>query len=124
MDFDNTVEAAVAWVEAHSNWDETLMIVTSDHECGYLLGPGSGPDASPIWQPVRYRGKGQMPDFEWYSDGHTNKLVPFFARGGAADRFREFIIDIDPERGPYLHIKAIGRMGIALLGSDEPSDSR
>ena len=27
-DFNNAVAAATAWVEAHSNWEETLVIVT------------------------------------------------------------------------------------------------
>ena len=118
VDFDNAVQAAVDWVEAHSSWNETLIIVTSDHECGYLLGPGSGPDAEPMFRPVEHRGKGVMPGLEWHSDGHTNKLIPFFARGIGAEQFREHIIDIDPERGPYLHIKAVGRVGFELLGAD------
>lgn len=124
VDFDNAVKAAVEWVETNSSWDETLMIVTSDHECGYLLGPDSGPEASPMWQPVRYRGKGEMPGFEWYSDNHTNKLVPFFARGAAAERFREHTIDIDPQRGPYLHLRAIGRLGIELIEHERPATSQ
>ncbi len=123
VDFDNAVRAAVEWVEANSSWDETLMIVTSDHECGYLLGPDSGPEASPMWQPIENRGKGEMPGHEWHSTGHTNKLVPFLVRGAAAERFEDYVIGTDPERGPYVHISAIGRLGKELLsGKEDASD--
>ncbi|MER3328137.1 MAG: alkaline phosphatase, partial [Candidatus Kapaibacterium sp.] len=36
--FNKAVESVVKWVETNSNWDETLLIVTSDHETGYLTG--------------------------------------------------------------------------------------
>jgi alkaline phosphatase len=35
IDFDNSVQAVVDWVQKNSNWGETLLIVTSDHETGY-----------------------------------------------------------------------------------------
>jgi alkaline phosphatase len=34
MDFDRAVQAVVDWVNANSNWGETLLIVTNDHETG------------------------------------------------------------------------------------------
>ncbi|MCC5830970.1 MAG: alkaline phosphatase [Phycisphaeraceae bacterium] len=115
VDFDKAIVAAVDWVERNSSWDNTLMIVVSDHECGYLLGPGSGPDADPMWRPVAYRGKGVMPAFEWHSKNHTNQLVPFFAKGIGAKRFGEFVEGIDPEYGPYIHLAAIGRLTAELV---------
>ncbi|KTS03753.1 alkaline phosphatase, partial [Microbacterium testaceum] len=36
--FNDSVEAVTDWVEANSNWDETLVVVTADHETGYLAG--------------------------------------------------------------------------------------
>ena len=36
IDFDNAVQAVVKWVKVNSNWGETLLIVTGDHETGYL----------------------------------------------------------------------------------------
>ncbi len=42
IDFNQAVQSAVDWVNTHSNWAETLIIVTADHETGYLTGPGSG----------------------------------------------------------------------------------
>ncbi|MGC9328237.1 MAG: alkaline phosphatase, partial [Candidatus Hinthialibacter sp.] len=40
IDFDRAVEYTVSWIEKNSSWDETLLIVTADHECGYLTGIG------------------------------------------------------------------------------------
>ena len=75
--FDKSVEAVVEWVENNSNWHETLVIVTSDHECGYLTGPGSGQTTEgPVWNPLLNNGAGKAPGMEWHSSGHTNSLVP------------------------------------------------
>jgi alkaline phosphatase len=41
IDFNRAVEAVAAWIEKNSSWDDTLLIVTADHETGYLNGPGS-----------------------------------------------------------------------------------
>ncbi|MEM6267321.1 MAG: alkaline phosphatase, partial [Pseudomonadota bacterium] len=41
VDFNNAVDAVIAWVEANSSWDETLLIITSDHECGGIWGEGT-----------------------------------------------------------------------------------
>ena len=41
IDFVQAVEAVVAWVEKNSNWDDTLLILSADHECGHLWGPDS-----------------------------------------------------------------------------------
>ncbi|MDD9205696.1 alkaline phosphatase, partial [Georgenia sp. 10Sc9-8] len=37
--FNEAVETTVEWVEENSSWKETLVIVTADHETGYLEGP-------------------------------------------------------------------------------------
>ena len=37
-DFNKSVEAVTDWVEKNSSWEETLLIVTADHETGYLNG--------------------------------------------------------------------------------------
>ena len=41
-DFNKSVEAVTEWVEKNSSWDETLVIVTADHETGYLNGAVNG----------------------------------------------------------------------------------
>jgi alkaline phosphatase len=80
--FNRAVDAVVSWVEANSDWGETLVIVTSDHETGYLTGPGSGVNADgPTWNPMVDNGVGVPPGMEFNfpaEDGqfvHTNSLA-------------------------------------------------
>ena len=44
VDFNQAVAAVVAWLEAQGRLEETLIVVTADHECGYLVpdGPAAG----------------------------------------------------------------------------------
>jgi alkaline phosphatase len=98
IDFDYAVQAVVDWVKANSNWGETLLIVTGDHETGYLTGPGSDPG----WMPIVNNGAGNLPGMEWHSGDHTNRLIPLFAKGKAARRFRSYVDGKDPIHGRYL----------------------
>jgi len=111
IDFNRAVEAVVSWVEQNSNWDETLVIVTADHETGYLTGPISGiqPDGKLVWNPIENRGKGVLPGMEWHSGSHTNSLIPFFARGAGSELFHQFADEIDPIRGRYLDNAEVGK---------------
>ena len=99
VDFNNSVMAAVEWVEENSSWDETLIIVTSDHETGYLTGPNH-PDV--IVEPIVNRGKGELPGVGWHSESHTNMLVPFYAKGPGVELFDMFADEKDPRKGPFL----------------------
>jgi alkaline phosphatase len=92
IDFDRSVEAVAAWVEANSSWDETLVIVTTDHGNGILYGPESDHFA---FQPVINRGAGNLPEVRWHFDQHTNELVPVWARGPGADLLNEFSAGVD-----------------------------
>jgi len=98
LDFNHAVEAVVAWVEAHNSWDETLLVVTADHETGFLNGPGE----EDAWCPLQTCARGTQPAVRWHSGSHTNSLVPFFARGAGAERFVERATGEDPARGRYL----------------------
>ncbi len=99
IDFNRSVAAAIAWVEANSNWNETLIIVTSDHETGYLTGP-EHPEKP--YAAVSGNGKGQLPNAKWNFGNHTNTLVPFYAKGRGAELFAPMADEKDPVRGPYL----------------------
>jgi alkaline phosphatase len=101
IDFSNAVGAVIEWVETHSSWEETLVIVTGDHETGYLTGPGSGTEG-PTWKPLVNNGKGKLPGVQWHSGGHTNSLIPLYAKGCGADLFRFRANRADPFRGPYV----------------------
>ncbi|WP_130798192.1 alkaline phosphatase [Streptomyces otsuchiensis] len=95
--FDEAVSTVVDWVERESDWGETLVVVTADHETGYLTGPGS----DPRWTPLG-GGKGELPEAAWNSTDHTNSLVPLYAKGPGATRLAHAATGEDPVRGAYL----------------------
>ncbi|MEO1047357.1 MAG: alkaline phosphatase [Pseudomonadota bacterium] len=114
-DFNRTVEAVIAWVETNSSWDETLVLITSDHECGGIWGEGTytnsvggavAADRSPEavaaarYDPaedtfngflaVQDRGAGNVPGYQFASGNHTNELVPLWAIGNGSEMFSQF----------------------------------
>ena len=106
-DFHAAVEAVVAWVEAHSNWDETLVVVTADHETGLLWGPQS--DTVPF-DPVVNHGPGRVPGFKYNSTNHTNSLVPVYARGPGSALLPDRAQGTDPVRGSYIDNTDLGKL--------------
>ena len=124
IDFSRAVDAVIEWVEEYSNWDETLLIITSDHECGGIWGEGAwtnsvgGPvaadrssealtaarfdpseDVFNAFVAVQDRGAGNLPGYQWASRNHTNELVPLWAIGAGAERFAEFArTDLEAEK--------------------------
>jgi alkaline phosphatase len=121
IDFNNAIRAAVEWVERNSSWDETMIIVTSDHETGYLTGPTH---PNPVAGPVVNRGKGELPEARWNSGGHTNMLVPFYAKGRGAEIFELFAGEMDPVRGPFIQNSEIGQALFLMWGKPEVSVHR
>jgi alkaline phosphatase len=112
VDFSEAVEAVVKWVEKNSNWNETLLIVTGDHETGYLTGPGSDPK----WQPLVNNGAGKMPGMEWHYASHTNNLLPLFAKGAGSSYFTSCMLKQDPVRGTYCDNTVVAKAVFAALG--------
>jgi alkaline phosphatase len=117
IDFNHSVESVVQWVEENSSWDETLVIVTGDHETGYLTGPGSGMQVNdphegpePVWNPLVNNGAGQMPGLEWHSESHTNSLIPLYAKGPGSEYFLEFVRGTDAVRGPFVDNRDVARV--------------
>ncbi|MEM6973934.1 MAG: alkaline phosphatase [Pseudomonadota bacterium] len=115
IDFNRAVDAVIEWVETNSSWDETLLIVTSDHECGGIWGEGTwtngagGPvaadrsdeailaarfdpteDVFDDFLAVQDRGAGNMPGYMFSSRNHTNELVPLWAMGPGSELFSQF----------------------------------
>jgi alkaline phosphatase len=116
IDFNNAVDAVIDWVETHSSWDDTLLIVTSDHECGGIWGEGTwtngeggaivadrseaalesarfNPDEDVFneFLAVQDKGAGNIPGFQFASRYHTNELVPLWALGATADSFNTYV---------------------------------
>jgi alkaline phosphatase len=101
-DFNNSIEAVIRWIDTSSSWNETLVIITADHETGHLTGPASEVNKGPAMKDIISNGPGKLPAMEWHSKNHTNSLVPFFAKGPGAEKFTETIDGNDPLRGPYI----------------------
>ncbi|SCZ81999.1 alkaline phosphatase [Acidaminobacter hydrogenoformans] len=95
-DFNNAVNAVCDWVQTNSSWSETLVIVTGDHETGYLTGTEG------VYDEVVNQGAGVMPIMTWNSGSHTNQLIPFFAKGAGSELFKKLADQQDPVRGAYL----------------------
>lgn len=108
IDFNESVDAVIRWINQNSSWDETLVIVTGDHECGYLTGPNS----DPTWEPIKNNGKGHLPGTQWNSGSHTNQLIPLYAKGPGIQLLRRYADEYDIKRGYYLQNSEVG---VAML---------
>lgn len=97
LEFSRAVDAVVNWVETKSSWNDTLVIVTADHETGYLTGAG----ADPTWTAIT-GAKGQVPAISWHATNHTNQLVPVYAKGAGSAKIQARATGIDPVRGAYV----------------------
>jgi alkaline phosphatase len=110
-DFNNAVRAVVDYLDAGNNgnnWDNTLLIVTADHECGHLWGPDSFNDSNKDkrfdagdvfngFNPIIDNGPHKLPRAQYGSNNHTNALVPLFAKGAGAKLFMDHIVNTDSE---------------------------
>ena len=69
IEFANSVQSVLDWAAGR---DDTLVIVTADHETGGL-------------HVLADNGPGQMPTVSWSTTGHTGVNVPIYAWGPNAD---------------------------------------
>ncbi len=113
MDFVAAVEAVVQWVETKSSWKDTLLVLTADHETGLLWGPDSDAKA---FDPIADRGKGVMPGLKYQSKGHSNSLVPVYAKGAGSERFASKVVGKDPVRGPYVDNVGVSEVLAEAMG--------
>lgn len=113
VDFNGAVAAVVAWLDERGLLDETLLIVTADHETGFLNGPL--PSAGVVWAPPVNRGRGVLPAFAFLAGDHTRALVPLFACGPGSELLAARADQADSLRGPYLDNAELGEVltGIA-----------
>ncbi|UCD35605.1 MAG: hypothetical protein JSU90_01885, partial [Nitrospiraceae bacterium] len=93
-------------------WGETLLIVTGDHETGYLTGPGS----DPTWESIVNNGAGNLPGMEWHSTEHTNSLMVISAKGDAARLLHRYADQRDPVRGPLVDNTDVAQVLFRSIG--------
>ncbi|TCO70265.1 alkaline phosphatase [Rhodovulum euryhalinum] len=93
VDFDNSVSAAIDWVNANSSWDETLMVILTDHGNAMPMGPNSDTIA---FEPIQNNGQGVLPGVMWHYGTHTNENTRMWAHGAGADLFLSEIVGQDP----------------------------
>jgi len=89
--FDETVDSVLKWIAANGGWEQNLLIITADHETGYL-------------EAVQFTEKGKLPLAKWGPEGkwtsHTNRLVPVFFQGAGSELLLKSAKDADDfERG-------------------------
>lgn len=75
QEFDKTLQALIAYVDAHPN---TLLVVTADHETG---GTGVAYKSHEVNEPAGLH-------LNFSTKGHTGTVVPIFAYGAGAAEFR------------------------------------
>lgn len=79
LEFDATVRLVMEWAKGR---DDTLIVVTADHETGGL-------------KVLAGQGKGEYPKVSWSTGGHTSAKVPVYAWGVGAERFARTLDNTD-----------------------------
>ena len=130
LGFFDAIQAVEAWVADPGNgsdWSDSLVIVTADHETGFLTASPDSFGQAPLgeisprslalektvastgrrasWEDVDDNDSiddGERVYWSWNSSGHTNSLAPLFARGAGAKLFNSYATENDPVRGAYL----------------------
>jgi alkaline phosphatase len=146
IDFNEAVQTVINWVNDtsnDSNWNNTLLIVTGDHETGYLTaGPGRYPNQpiGPVTSQTLslekiYSGSGgrraswddwhnfgvidsdETVYWAWNTGGHANVLIPLYTSGVGSGLFENCIDGSDQVRGNFIDNTDIARvMESALSG--------
>ncbi|MDR2755708.1 MAG: alkaline phosphatase [Planctomycetaceae bacterium] len=110
--FSKTIDTVIDWVEKNSSWNETLVIITADHETGQIWGPETfnddnnngvydEGDSFNKFRQVQNNGRGKVPGVQYSSSGHTNALVPLYAKGIGADLFLKKIKGTDQKAAQF-----------------------
>ena len=130
IQFNAAIQTVIDWVNdpvSPADWSNTLVVITADHETGYLTAaPGTFPNqplgtinASTLamekivagtglrasWQDTNSDNKIDIEEtvyWSWNSNTHTNSLVPLFAKGVGASQFASYAVGSDPVRVAYL----------------------
>ncbi len=99
LQFNRAVDRVINWIETESSWDDTLLIVTTDHANGMFLGPDS---RTVYFQDPVPGGAGELPQGIFWTTNHTNELVPLWSRGPGSELFSQLFDGVDPRRGQFV----------------------
>jgi alkaline phosphatase len=119
QDFDDAVQAVIDWVNRSDNkstWQNTLLIVTADHETGHLQ-----PTGDVMGQAV-IEAQCWGVDCNGWRD-HTNSLVPIYAQGPGAEALQaRFEGDCRDNTDLFkVMASALGQAGVIMpVKSDKP----
>ncbi len=98
LEFSRSVTAVLDWAKGR---DDTLIVVTADHETGGLKVLGNN-------------GKNELPDVSWSTQSHTAADVPVYAAGPGARSFADVIDNTD------IFYKIMEVSGIQVTNSINP----
>ncbi len=151
IDFNDAVQEVIHWVENTvgtywennsngSNWNNTLVIVTGDHETGFLTAkPNVFPNqalgevsTTTLTKEKTYSGtlraswednnpannaidSGETVHWTWNTGGHSNSLIPLYTRGEGSELFGGCIVDIDPVRRDYIDNTDVARVMFSAI---------
>lgn len=128
VDFNKSVSAAVDWVEINSSWDETLMVVLTDHGNGMPMGPNSDTIA---FEAIQNNGAGNLPGVLWHYGTHTTENTLLWANGVGSELFYNYVDGVDGfldtllgfNDGRYISNDTVGVVlaQAAGVGADAPS---
>ena len=117
LELDETVAAVLDWISQRDDPDDTLLIVTADHETGGL-------------EVLADNGPGMMPTVSYLGDDHTRVPVPVYAWGPWADAVTGTLDNTDiygittvPEP-TGLHLWAPVAAALGLIGASRRSSAR
>ena len=107
--FSKAIDTVVQWVGENSSWEETVLIVTADHETGFAWGTGTWVDHKGDgkfdlkddefvhYMPVVNQGPGKLPGVQFMTGGHTNSLVPVWGIGPGIEELENSVYGVDEE---------------------------
>jgi len=130
IDFNQAIQATLEWVNdplSPANWENTIILVTADHETGYLTQAPSVFANQPLgevsprtlqleknclttclrasWEDTngnREIDTNETVYWAWNSASHTNSLVPLFVFGAMKISYPTLIKGRDPVRGDFI----------------------